>query len=66
MNTAGATPFLSINTSEKEEGGKNHNKNIYIIYSVNAENLPSFFFNSKYFRDVSITLSINSSLKFQF
>lgn len=43
MNTAGATPFLSINTSEKEEGGKNHNKNIYIIYSVNAENLPSFF-----------------------
>ena len=36
-------PFLSINTSEKEEGGKNHNKNIYIIYSVNAENLPSFF-----------------------
>ena len=25
-----------------------------------------FFFNSKYFRDVSITLSINSSLKFQF
>ena len=43
MNTASEAPFLSINTSEKEEGGMNHNKNIYIIYSVNAENLPSSF-----------------------
>jgi hypothetical protein len=53
VNTAGATPSISVNTSEKEESDKNHSKNIYIIYSVNAENLPSFF-NSKYFRDVSI------------